>query len=375
MKGGENPCSFNGTSSYAEHRFKIHREIFAFFFVSDRVKYIQIPQSIILSNNHPEFSERFNRMIVQNAKPFLKWAGGKGQLLKEFDIRFPKEVKKGLVSTYVEPFVGGGAVYFYINNQYKFDESHIFDINEELVLAYTVVKNDVEELIEILQDVETSYLQLDTKDRQEYFYEIRNRYNEVKASIQWKKYSKAWIQRAADLIFLNKTCFNGLFRVNSKGEFNVPFGRHTNPQILNQETLRSDSALLENTRIHLGDFSKCARYVDECTFVYFDPPYRPLNQTSSFTSYSRDGFGDEDQKRLAKFFHKLDSKGAKLMLSNSDPKNEDPNDHFFEDLYQDYSIDRVSARRAINCNGERRGEINELIITNYKTERSDLSVF
>ncbi len=313
-------------------------------------------------------------MKVQNAKPFLKWAGGKGQLLEEFETRFPLEVKEGLVDTYVEPFVGGGAVYFYINNNYTFDECHIFDVNEELVLAYTVVKNDVDELIELLKDMETAYLKLDPDKRQELFYEVRNKFNEFKASIQWQRYSRAWVQRAADLIFLNKTCFNGLFRVNSKGEFNVPFGRYKNPKILHKEVLQSDSVLLENTNIHLGDFSTCAQYVDESTFVYFDPPYRPLNQTSSFTSYSKDGFGDDDQRRLAEFFHTLDSRGAKLMLSNSDPKNEDPSDHFFEDLYLDYHIDRVSARRAINCNGERRGEINELIITNYKTGRNDLPV-
>lgn len=314
-------------------------------------------------------------MKVQSAKPFLKWAGGKGQLLKEFDARFPHEMKEGLIDTYVEPFVGGGAVYFYVNNNYAFDGCHIFDINEELVLAYAVVKNDVEELIEVLKDMETTYLALDPKNRQKLFYEIRDKFNEFKTSIQWQKYSRSWIQRAADLIFLNRTCFNGLFRVNSKGEFNVPFGRYKNPQILHQEILRSDSALLENTSIHLGDFSQCAQYVDESTFVYFDPPYRPLNQTSNFTSYSRDGFGDGDQRRLAEFFHDMDAKGARLMLSNSDPKNEDPTDHFFEELYSDYYIDRVPARRTINCNGERRGEINELIITNYKTERSNLSVF
>jgi len=314
-------------------------------------------------------------MKVQNAKPFLKWAGGKGQLLEEFETRFPPEMKEGLVDTYVEPFVGGGAVYFHLNNNYTFNECHIFDINEELVLAYTVVKNDVDELIEILKDTESSYLNLNPAKRQELFYETRDRFNESKTSIQWQKYNKAWIQRAADLIFLNKTCFNGLFRVNSKGGFNVPFGRYKNPRILHKEVLESDSILLENTSIHLGDFSTSAQYVDESTFVYFDPPYRPLNQTSSFTSYSRDGFGDDDQRRLAEFFHALDSKGARLMLSNSDPKNEDPTDHFFEDLYSCYYIDRVPARRAINCNGERRGEINELIITNYKTGRNDLSVF
>ena len=150
-------------------------------------------------------------------------------------------------------------------------------------------------------------------------------------------------------------------------EFNVPLGRYKNPQIVHEEILRNDSVLLENTTIHQGDFSDCVRWVDEETFVYFDPPYRPLNQTSRFTSYSKDGFEDDDQRRLAELFRRLDSKGAKLMLSNSDPKNEDPDDHFFEDLYSGYLIERVPARRMINCNGERRGEINELIITNYRT--------
>ncbi|MDN7025110.1 DNA adenine methylase [Methanoculleus sp. FWC-SCC1] len=313
-------------------------------------------------------------MRVQSARPFLKWAGGKGQLLREFAVRLPRAVKEGRTDTYVEPFVGGGAVYFCINNHYAFDECHIFDINEELVLAYTVVRNDVEELIEVLRDTETAYLELDTKKRQEFFYTVRTRYNGSKASIRWDRYGKPWIQRAADLIFLNRTCFNGLFRVNSEGGFNVPFGRYKNPQILNQEVLRSDSVLLENTSIHLGDFADSARYVDANTFVYFDPPYRPLNRTSRFTSYSKDGFGDDDQRRLAKYFHELDARGAQLMLSNSDPKNEDPNDHFFEDLYPEYTIERVSARRMINSNGERRGEINELIITNYSTDRSGPSV-
>ncbi len=340
----------------------------ASFFALDHIKLHSIALSIILSVRYQELLMRFNRMKVQNARPFLKWAGGKSQLLNEFDMRFPPEIKEGLIETYVEPFVGGGAVYFYVNNNYTFDECQIYDINEELVLAYTVVKNDVEELIDILQDVETTYLSLDPKKRKEFFYETRNRYNELKRSIQWHRYGKAWVLRAADLIFLNRTCFNGLFRVNSKGEFNVPFGRYKNPKILHEEVLRSDSTLLENTSIHQGDFSDCAQYVDENTFVYFDPPYRPLNQTSSFTSYSKDGFGDDDQKRLAELFHRLDSKGAKLMLSNSDPKNEDPDDQFFEDLYSDNFIDQIPARRAINCNGERRGEINELIITNYKTE-------
>jgi DNA adenine methylase len=274
-------------------------------------------------------------------------------------------VREGRVSAYVEPFVGGGAVYFHITSKYAFDECHIFDTNEDLILAYTVVRNDVDDLIEVLRDMETAYLNLDAEKREEFYYTVRREYNKERSSIQLNNYSKAWVQRAADLIFLNRTCFNGLFRVNSKGEFNVPFGRYKNPTILHEEVLRSDSLILENTTIHQGDFSDCARWVDEETFVYFDPPYRPLNQTSSFTSYSKDGFGDDDQRRLAEAFRRLDSRGAKLMLSNSDPKNEDPNDHFFDDLYSGYSIDRVPARRMINRDGERRGEIYELIITNY----------
>ena len=161
-------------------------------------------------------------MKTQNARPFLKWAGGKRQLLNEFDIRFPSEMKEGRIKTYIEPFVGGGAVYFYVNNIYTFSECHIYDINEELMLAYTVVKKDVEELIDILQNMESEYLDLDPEKRKVFYYETRNRYNEAKRSIQWDKYDNTWILRTADLIFLNKTCFNGLFRVNSKGEFNAP---------------------------------------------------------------------------------------------------------------------------------------------------------
>jgi DNA adenine methylase len=154
--------------------------------------------------------------------------------------------------------------------------------------------------------------------------------------------------------------------MNRKGEFNVPFGRYKNPQILNRDNLNDVAALLKTTTIILGDFTQCKKFVDNTTFVYIDPPYRPLNDTSSFTSYSKDGFSDTDQRRLAGFFKKLDKKGAKIMLSNSDPRNENPDDSFFDELYADYTIERIPAKRSINCNGARRGEINELIITNYR---------
>ena len=174
----------------------------------------------------------------------------------------------------------------------------------------------------------------------------------------------------AQIIFLNRTCYNGLFRVNRKGEFNVPFGRYKNPEILNEDNLKDVSTLLKTTKIILGDFTQCRKFVDKNTFVYFDPPYRPLNETSSFTSYSKNGFFEDDQMRLVEFFKELDGKGAKIMLSNSDPKNENPDDSFFDDLFAEYYIERVPAKRMINCNGARRGDINELIITNYRVKKT-----
>lgn len=170
--------------------------------------------------------------------------------------------------------------------------------------------------------------------------------------------------------FLNRTCYNGLFRVNQKGEFNVPFGRYKKPEILNEDNLNDVATLLKTTKILCGDFTQCRKFVDDKTFIYFDPPYRPLNQSSSFTSYAKNGFCDKDQLRLVDFFKELDDKNAKVMLSNSDPKNENPDDSFFDDLFSDYYIERVPAKRMINCNGARRGNINELIITNYRTKKT-----
>ncbi len=190
-------------------------------------------------------------------------------------------------------------------------------------------------------------------------------FNNDKDTIDFQNYHSSWIQRTAELIFLNRTCFNGLFRVNSRGGFNVPFGSYKNPRILDETTLSAASAVLQNTEISIGDFTTCEKFVDRNTFVYLDPPYRPLNRTSKFTGYSKGGFSDSDQVRLAEFFKAIDRRGAKVMLSNSDPKNEDPDDLFFDTLYSGYRIDRVPAKRAINSKGERRGEISELIITNY----------
>ncbi len=303
--------------------------------------------------------------LVPLARPFLKWAGGKTQLLKQFSKRLPPEMKNGEITHYVEPFVGGGAVFFYLGQRFSFDRSSIFDANEELILAYRVIKKSTNKLIHELESLESAYIPKSDEDRERLFYHVRDSFNKKKPEINFQKYDAEWVPRAAQSIFLNRTCFNGLFRMNRKGEFNVPFGRYKNPQILNKDNLNDVAALLKTTSIILGDFTLCKKFVDNTSFVYLDPPYRPLNDTSSFTSYAKDGFSDTDQRRLAGFFKELDKKGAKIMLSNSDPRNENPDDSFFDELYAEYTIERVPAKRSINCNGTRRGEINELIITNY----------
>ncbi|MDI6718864.1 MAG: DNA adenine methylase [Methanomicrobiales archaeon] len=302
------------------------------------------------------------------ARPFLKWAGGKTQILQEISARLPPELREGKIAQYVEPFVGGGAVFFYLNRRFSFERCCICDANEELVLLYRVVKRSVDRLVQELQSLEAEYLSKSRTRREAYYYEVRSEFNQKRSRTNFRKYQADWIERAARIVFLNRTCYNGLFRVNRNGEFNVPFGRYENPEILNADNLRNAAALLKTTRIILGDFTRCKRFVDNSTFVYLDPPYRPLSGTASFTNYSRHGFTDGDQMRLAEFFRELDTIGAKIMLSNSDPKNEDPGDSFFDDLYSGYCIERVPAKRMINCNGRGRGEINELIITNYRTQ-------
>lgn len=304
-------------------------------------------------------------MATPTARPFLKWAGGKAQLLDAFTRRVPQGLHEGTLPIFVEPFMGGGAVYFHFNSIFRFKECHIFDINEELVLAYSVVKNDVRGLIDYLAGISDGYLSKSDAGRKDFYYAMRDTFNRTKGAVNFRQYSEDWIERAGQFIFLNRTCFNGLYRVNSRGGFNVPFGRYQNPTILHEDVLRADAELLRNTTIHLGDFTQSEPHISEGTFVYFDPPYRPLNRTSSFTQYAKEGFTDEEQRRLAAYYARCNARGARLMLSNSDPKNVDPDDEFFDDLYAGYHIDRVPARRMINCDGTGRGEIYEIIVTNY----------
>jgi len=301
------------------------------------------------------------------AKPFFKWAGGKSQLLYEFDPRFPKGLFTGEVRRYIEPFVGGGAVFFYIAQLCPIKEWVIGDTNPELILTWHVVKQDADSLIARLQAMQDAYDAAGTEEeRLALFYQVRDALNQERSSFDYATYGDHTITRAAQLLFLNKTCFNGLFRLNSKGEFNVPFGKYKTASIVIAKNLLMVSKLLANTTIICGDFTTCMEYVDPTSFVYLDPPYRPLNKTSSFTGYSQEGFFEQDQIRLCEFFKAVDAAGALVMLSNSDPRNEDPEDHFFDDLYKDYVIERVPAKRFINSVGEKRGDINELIIRNYE---------
>ncbi len=305
------------------------------------------------------------------AHPFLKWAGGKTQLLPELIRRLPSGIATGEITTYVEPFIGGGALFFALHEHHTIGQSYLLDINCELILCYSVIQKDAEALIGQLEHLKSEYYTRDEEERKAFYYDIRDRFNRQLSEISFEGYNPDWITRAAWVIFLNRTCFNGLFRVNQKGGFNVPFGKYKNPDILNAENLRNVQTLLRNTSIRQGDFSSCRDVVDEKTFVYFDPPYRPLNEkTAVFTSYAKDGFDEDDQIRLADFFRELDAKGAKVMLSNSDPKNTDPEDCFFDDLYSGFTIERVPATRMINSNGAGRGAINELIITNYPVSKN-----
>lgn len=295
-------------------------------------------------------------------RPFVKWAGGKGGLLPQLKNFYPFDLENGIIERYVEPFIGGGAVLIDILQKYDVKEAYAFDINKDLINCYNVIKYKVEDLIQKLDKKEKEFLSLEIDGRQKCFYNIRTKYNSYFLNTELD------VERASEFIFLNRTCFNGLYRVNKSGKFNVPFGKYKNPTICDSRNLRNLSILFKNTIFKYGDYKESESLIDENTFVYFDPPYRPLSVTSGFTSYTKEDFNDENQKELAKYYNKLNVKNAKLMLSNSNPKNTDENDDFFENIYKGFNINEVSAKRMINSNAKGRGEISELLITNYKEQ-------
>jgi len=300
------------------------------------------------------------------AKPFLKWAGGKTQLIFQLESRLPDYVLDSkVIERYVEPFVGGGAIFFFLKSNYLVKDSFLIDVNPELIMAYKVVQKNHLKLISLLKEMEDDHLQKSEEDRKQNYYLIRDDYNKQLQQINHDAYNIEWIQRAAYLIFLNKTCYNGLFRLNRNGEFNVPFGRYRNPSICDDVNIKLVHQALKNTELLCADFSRAGEFIEKDSLVYLDPPYRPLSSTSYFTNYSRQGFDEQDQIKLAQFFKKMDKKGSHLILSNSDPKNRDPTDDFFDKLYSGYKIERVPAKRNINANPNKRGPINELIVRNY----------
>ena len=295
-------------------------------------------------------------------KPFIKWVGGKGQLLSEINKLYPVELGKN-INKYAEIFLGGGAVLFDILSKYKLDEVYISDKNLELINTYKSIRDNVDILIKSLKEMEEQYIPLNNEDRKIYYYEKREEYNSLKINSEVNN-----IEKAILFIFLNKTCFNGLYRVNKKGKFNVPMGAYKKPKICDEENLKNVSLTLRNVKIVYADYRESEKFIDDKTFVYIDPPYRPLNITSSFTSYTENDFNDKEQIELAEYINVLNKKGAKIVISNSDPKNNDIDDNFFDKLYKNYNINRVKATRMLNSNANLRGAINELLITNYKWE-------
>ena len=290
------------------------------------------------------------------AKPFVKWVGGKTQLLEDIKKALPRDLSQRENMTYVEPFVGGGAVLFWILQEYpNITRAVINDINAELISTYRVIQKNVESLIFELGQMQDQYLPLNDDARKDYFMVQRERFNED---------DNTDIETAALFIFLNRTCFNGLYRVNSKGKFNVPHGRYSNPKICDKETLRADSALLQRVEILCGDFAQTGKYAGDNVLYYFDPPYRPLTETSAFTSYSKDGFDDSEQTRLRDFCDQIAANKSLFVASNSDPQNVNNEDDFFDHLYRMFNIKRVSAARMINSKADGRGAISEIMISN-----------
>jgi DNA adenine methylase len=302
---------------------------------------------------------------ISAAHPFLKWAGGKGQLLKQFDTLFPVELKKDKIKNYYEPFLGSGAVFFDIANHYNIKSAQLSDINQDLIITYLTIQSNVEKLIESLSALEKKYLKLSADKRKEFYYAQRENFNSCRKEINFSKQNDGWIKRATQVIFLNRTCFNGLYRVNSKGDFNTPSGVYTNPTICDHENLLKVSNALSIAEIKCAGYAEALRKTKNNSFIYLDPPYRPLTKSAAFTAYSHQGFIDVHQIELANVFTHLSKKGNLVMLSNSDPKNVDPNDTFFDDLYTNFRIARITARRGINSDATKRGVVNEIVVMNY----------
>lgn len=271
----------------------------------------------------------------------LKWPGGKSKVLPQLQKLLPNNF-----NTYFEPFFGGGALFFYLQPK----NGIINDVNYSLMSLYALVKEDPETLIEALEKISSEHLKFDEENRRKNYYVKREEFNNT----------KNLLKKSALLVFINKTGFNGMYRENSKGEFNIPFGKYDNPRILNEDVIRKVSEMLKGTDIRSGSYKSAVSSAKNGDFVYLDPPYHPMSSTSSFTSYSKDNFVEKDQIELSEIFKELDKKGCLVMLSNS-------NTSLIRELYKNYNIHVVQVARSINSKGSGRGKINELVITNYES--------
>lgn len=295
------------------------------------------------------------------AKPFVKWAGGKGNLLSKLEALLPADFDDLANVTYIEPFIGGGAMLFYMLSHHKnIRRAVINDINADLVHCYKLVRDNPEILIERLRTIENNFYHLDFDGRKELYYAYRDQYNETDINLD---------ERAAVFIFLNHTCYNGLYRVNSAGKFNVPFGKYKKPVICNEQLIMEDHRLLKSVDLVVrqpGDYKLVSKNLSKnhTNFVYLDPPYRPISVTSSFKEYSNSPFGDKQQEELKLFCDHLSRQGCLFMLSNSDSKDE-YGKSYFEKLYEGYHLDRILAARFINANPQKREKLTEVVISNY----------
>ena len=297
-----------------------------------------------------------NYKTYTSAKPFVKWVGGKTQLLEDIRYALPSDFSQRKDIIYVEPFVGGGAVLFWILQQFpNIKKAVINDINPHLITTYRVIREQPYQLIETLRILQGEYIPLNEEERKAFYLNKRDIYNFSSLSN---------VEIAALFIFLNRTCFNGLYRVNSKGKFNVPHGRYANPRICDEETILADSHILQNVEILCGDFAETIVYASPQALFYFDPPYKPLSETSSFNSYAKEEFDDSEQIRLRDFCHQVSACKADFILSNSDVKGKNEDDNFFDEIYQAYNIRRVMATRMVNANPDKRGKLSELMISN-----------
>jgi len=295
--------------------------------------------------------------LFKGAKPFVKWAGGKTQLLSDIESVFPTDFRDRNI-TYVEPFAGGGSVLFWLLQHYpNIQHAVINDVNAKLINVYRVIKAKPKKLISALRVLENEYLPMNHAERTSYFIEKRRRFNDDELTN---------VEQASIFIFLNRTCFNGLYRENSKGKFNVPHGKYVHPKICDDQTIMADSDILQRVDILCGDFDDTKQYANEGTLFYLDPPYKPLSNTSSFNTYVKEPFDDAEQVRLRNFCNEVSERGSLFVLSNSDVKGYNPKDNFFDNLYAAYNIQRVFATRMINANTDKRGKLTELMISNIR---------